>query len=182
MKVPAVLNNKYLFYALAVLAALNVIGYASVKAYECLALFLLAGYGMHCYCSNKSLTILAALFVANFVFGCGRVKEGFEEAMKEPADLLKDAASAAAQAGGQLATEGAAPDQIKACSAITGALLDTSAQCDAAKKEGKSDGAACKYNAVVPGSCSTGNYTNEDECKTNNGEWSSGSVATCVST
>ena len=28
MKVPAVLKNKYLFYALAVLAALNVIGYA----------------------------------------------------------------------------------------------------------------------------------------------------------
>ena len=82
MKVPAVLKNKYLFYALAVLAALNVVGYASVKAYECLALFLLAGYGMHCYCSNKSLSILAALFVANFVFGCGRVKEGFEEAMK----------------------------------------------------------------------------------------------------
>ena len=99
MKVPAVLKNKYLFYALAVLAALNVIGYASVKAYECLALFLLAGYGMHCYCNNKSLAILAALFVANFVFGCGRVKEGFEEAMKAPEDLLKDAAEAASKAG-----------------------------------------------------------------------------------
>ena len=97
MKVPAVLKNKYLFYALAVLAALNVVGYASVKAYECLALFLLAGYGMHCYCKNKSLAILAALFVANFVFGCGRVKEGFEEAMKSPEDLLKDAAEAASK-------------------------------------------------------------------------------------
>ena len=103
MKVPAVLKNKYLFYALAVLAALNVIGYASVKAYECLALFLLAGYGMHCYCNNKSLAILAALFVANFVFGCGRVKEGFEEAMKAPKDLLEDAADAASKAGEALA-------------------------------------------------------------------------------
>ena len=106
MKVPAVLKNKYLFYALAVLAALNVIGYASVKAYECLALFLLAGYGMHCYCNNKSLSILAALFVANFVFGCGRVKEGFEEALKSPEDLLKEAATSANQAANQLQTQG----------------------------------------------------------------------------
>ena len=106
MKVPAVLKNKYLFYALAVLAALNVIGYASVKAYECLALFLLAGYGMHCYCKNKSLAILAALFVANFVFGCGRVKEGFEDAMKSPEDLLKEAATSAGRAADQLNNQG----------------------------------------------------------------------------
>ena len=106
MKVPAVLKNKYLFYALAVLAALNVVGYASVKAYECLALFLLAGYGMHCYCKNKSLAILAALFVANFVFGCGRVKEGFEEALKSPEDLLKEAATSAQNAADQLNNQG----------------------------------------------------------------------------
>ena len=56
----------------------------------------------NCYCKNKSLAILAALFVANFVFGCGRVKEGFEEAMKAPEDLLKDAADAASKAGEQL--------------------------------------------------------------------------------
>ena len=98
MKVPAVLKNKYLFYALAVLAALNVIGYASVKAYECLALFLLAGYGMHCYCNNKSLSILAALFVANFVFGCGRVKEGMEDMMKSGVEHMEDAMSSKAKA------------------------------------------------------------------------------------
>lgn len=145
MKVPAVLKNKYLFYALAVLATLNVIGYASVKAYECLALFLLAGYGMHCYCKNKSLAILAALFVANFVFGCGRVKEGFTEAMKAPEDLLNDAAEAAEKAGEQLSMqEGNAPD-IQACSAISGAALDTAAQCGAARKGGDANGATCDY-------------------------------------
>ena len=106
MKVPAVLKNKYLFYALAVLAALNVVGYASVKAYECLALFLLAGYADgNCYCKNKSFAILAALFVANFVFGCGRVKEGFKDATKAPEEL-KDAAEAAANVGEGFAKEG----------------------------------------------------------------------------
>ena len=79
MKVPALLKNKYVCYALMALAALNVIGYVTVKAWECLALFALAGYSAHCYCKNVSLAIIAALFVANFVFGCGRVKEGMED-------------------------------------------------------------------------------------------------------
>lgn len=79
MKVPSLLKNKYVCYGLMALAALNVIGYVSVKAWECLALFALAGYSAHCYCKNVSLAVLAALFVANFVFGCGRVKEGMED-------------------------------------------------------------------------------------------------------
>ena len=145
MKVPAVLKNKYLFYALAVLAALNVIGYASVKAYECLALFVLAGYGMHCYCNNKSLAILAALFVANFVFGCGRVKEGFEEAMKAPEDLLKDAADAASAAGEQLEKEGKEA-MADACAAIAENANFTEAQCTGAMKQ---DGSTpCDYNGT----------------------------------
>ena len=183
MKVPAVLKNKYLFYALAVLAALNVIGYASVKAYECLALFVLAGYGMHCYCNNKSLAILAALFVANFVFGCGRVKEGFEEAMKAPEDLLKDAAVAASKAGAQLSMqEGNDPADIKACNDIIGTALDTSAKCDAAKVGGVETGAQCKYNAAVAANCSTGDDSHDDEtkCTAAGGTWNAASPATCV--
>ena len=97
MKVPAVLKNKYLFYALAVLAALNVIGYASVKAMNVLLYSSLLDTECTATVRTK-LAILAALFVANFVFGCGRVKEGFEEAMKAPEDLLKDAADAASKA------------------------------------------------------------------------------------
>ena len=91
MKVPGFLKNKYVCYALMALAALNVIGYLTVKAWECLALFLLTAYSAHCYCKDKSCAILAALFVANFVFGCGRVKEGFAEAMKGPAEHMQEA-------------------------------------------------------------------------------------------
>jgi hypothetical protein len=91
MKVPALLKNKYICYALMALATLNIIGYVTVRAWECLALFALAGYSCHCYCKNVSCSILAALFVANFVFGCGRVKEGFEEMTKGPGDNLDDA-------------------------------------------------------------------------------------------
>jgi hypothetical protein len=92
MKVPAILKNKYVCYALMALASLNVIGYLTVKAWECLALFTLTAYSAHCYCKNVSCAILAALFVANFVFGCGRVKEGFEDAMKGPVEHMVEAA------------------------------------------------------------------------------------------
>ena len=104
MKVPALLKNKYVCYALMALAALNVIGYVTVKAWECLALFSLAGYSAHCYCKNVSVAILAGLFVANFVFGCGRVKEGFEDAMKGPVEKMADIAIEANEVAGDETT------------------------------------------------------------------------------
>ena len=192
MKVPAVLKNKYLFYALAVLAALNVIGYASVKAYECLALFLLAGYGMHCYCNNKSLSILAALFVANFVFGCGRVKEGFEEALQSPQQLLEKAATAASKAGDQLSMqEGASGQGPKACTAIVNDLLNTRDACDAAHLEGDATKRACKYQAGKKANhCydAQGNHVpkieqedaTEDNCVAPNVWNTTASTATCM--
>ncbi len=91
MKVPGILKNKYVCYALMALAALNIIGYVTVKAWECLALFALTVYSVHSYCGDKSLAILAALFVSNFVFGCGRVKEGFENVFKGPMEHLQNA-------------------------------------------------------------------------------------------
>ena len=73
MKLPGFLKSKYVFYALATLAVLNVVGYVSVKAWECLVLFVLTAYSTQCYTKNKCASILAALFVAYFVFGCGRL-------------------------------------------------------------------------------------------------------------
>ena len=198
MKVPAVLKNKYLFYALAVLAALNVIGYASVKAYECLALFLLAGYGMHCYCNNKSLLILAALFVANFVFGCGRVKEGFQEAMKDPKQLLEDAANAAADAGAQLAKEGAA-GMVEKCSdlAIGAATVAGDCENDNRTKDGQAMAAdksnKCTFTAAIMGKCmkngqtvaqvkdANGNMVDatQQNCTGDAGSWEEGAAAKC---
>lgn len=78
MKIPALLKNKYVCYAVYALAALNVLGYVSTKSWECLALFAATAYSVKCYVKNVVLAVLAGLFVANFVFGCGRVKENFE--------------------------------------------------------------------------------------------------------
>ena len=103
-----------------VLAALNVIGYASVKAYECLALFLLAD--TECTATAKTKVLLSLLlFSLLTVFGCGRVKEGFEEAMKAPEDLLKDAADAASS---EKACLKGASQGVEACTAIVDDLLN----------------------------------------------------------
>ena len=113
MKVPALLKNKYVFYACAALAVLNVAGYAMVRAWECLALFGLTAYSAHCYSGNKCVAILAALFVANFVFGCGRVKEGIDETLKGPEDHAADAAHSAEAAVEGLVDQGADPDEAE---------------------------------------------------------------------
>ena len=106
MKVPALLKNKYVCYALMALAGLNVVGYVTVKAWECLALFLLTAYSANCYCKNVSCAILAALFVANFIFGCGRVKEGMEDMMGGAAKKAEDAADKAEEAAEAAEEEG----------------------------------------------------------------------------
>ena len=179
MKVPAVLKNKYLFYALAVLAALNVIGYASVKAYECLALFLLAGYGMHCYCNNKSLAILAALFVANFVFGCGRVKEGMEDMMKDPKALLEEASAAAAKASEQLSNQGQ-EGMADVCAALSIDANTVATDCTGIQKADGSGPAGCDWTAPTAGSCSVGDHGSKEDCDTANGQWTAPTQGRCV--
>ena len=144
MKVPGILKNKYVCYALMALAALNVIGYLTVKAWECLALFVLAGYSAYCYCKDKSCAILAALFVANFVFGCGRVKEGFEEALKGPVEHLQEAQNnintAASQCSGK--DQAACQDLADHCEYVNDQCQDKAppeTNVDEKKEEKKAD-------------------------------------------
>ena len=149
MKVPALLKNKYVCYALMALAALNVIGYVTVKAWECLALFSLAGYSAHCYCKNVSVAILAGLFVANFVFGCGRVKEGFEDAMKGPVEHMGDIVESADKAEekatktGDEETKQMAGDVKTAVSTFV-ASKDTCCEGDAWKSDLGDNASACE--------------------------------------
>ena len=95
MKVPALLKNKYVCYAVMALAVLNVLGYVSERSYECLALFVASVYSVRCYSKNDTVGLLGGLFVANFLFGCGRVYEGFKEGededKKEEKDVVEDA-------------------------------------------------------------------------------------------
>ena len=98
MKLPGIFNNKILCYALLFLAVMNVVGYITTAAYECLIVFGLAYYFGHCYLKNQSAAILVGLFASNFIFGCGRVKETFVEANKSDKDKLSEIAEKASAA------------------------------------------------------------------------------------
>ena len=90
-KVPKIFNNEIVYYAFIFLAVLNVVGYVSSKAYECLVLFGVGYYAANTYVNNVPLSIIAGLFLSNFVFGCGRVSNSVNEGMKGVREHLSDA-------------------------------------------------------------------------------------------
>ena len=95
MKLEKALKSKALYYVALVLMVVNVLGYVSVGSVECIIVFAITYYLSNSYTKNQSLDILIGLFVANVVFGCGRVREGFEEGATSKADKLAAEASKA---------------------------------------------------------------------------------------
>jgi hypothetical protein len=91
MKVPSIFKNELVHYGLIFLAVLNIVGYVSARAYECLLLFGVGYYAANTYFKNVGLSILSALFFSNFIFGCGRVRESFLEGMKGAREHMVDA-------------------------------------------------------------------------------------------
>ena len=65
-------------YAVSALAVLNVLGYLSIGSMECLGVFALTALVCQQYNKNMTVCLLAAIFAANVVFGCGRIKENFD--------------------------------------------------------------------------------------------------------
>lgn len=119
MKVPSFFNNKIVRYVFLALAVMNILGYLSTGAYECLLVFAV-GYALtDNYCHNQSCSILGALFAANFIWGCGRVKETFVESMKGSKEHSKDASESATKA---------ALEAMKEANKGTGAVSDSELQ------------------------------------------------------
>ncbi len=91
MKLDKILKSKVLYYVALVLMVINVLGYVSLGSTECVVIFGITTYLANMFTKNRSLDILCGLFVANVVFGCGRVKEGFEgaDAMEKKLEMIK---------------------------------------------------------------------------------------------
>jgi hypothetical protein len=98
MKIEKLLKNKFLYYAALGLAALNVLGYVTQGSMTCILAFGVTYYCAHSYTKNRTLDIFAGLFVANILFGCGRVKEGMTALVKSNADAAAENAEDAAAA------------------------------------------------------------------------------------
>ena len=73
-----VLKSKYLYYAAVALMVINVLGYVSLGSIECVLVLGGAAYLANQFTKNRTVDIFIGLFVSNILFGCGRLKEGFE--------------------------------------------------------------------------------------------------------
>lgn len=104
----SLLKNKYVLYAVSALAAINVLGYLSIGSVECLAVFAASVLACQQYNKNMIVCLLVALFAANVVFGCGRIKENFE-GMDVKGDLHK-AGHVAKKAGKKIMEEEEKPN------------------------------------------------------------------------
>ena len=116
-------KNKYVFYVVSLLAILNVLGYFSMRSWHCIVMFGAVAWSTKCYAKNDVIALLAGLFVANFVFGCNRVKENFEEAMN-PVDAVMDKIGT---------VEGVLEQTEEACSGRGGAWVEESKKCTEAQ-------------------------------------------------
>ena len=91
MKLDKILKSKMIYYVALVLMVINVLGYVSMGSIECVVIFAVTTYLTNQFTKNRSVDILAGLFVANVVFGCGRIKEGFEPLEKKIEALTAEA-------------------------------------------------------------------------------------------
>ena len=89
------LKNKYLYYFAVALMVINVLGYVSLGSIECVLVLGGAAYLANQFTQNRTVDIFIGLFASNVLFGCGRIKEGLENA---EATLGRGAAKAAISA------------------------------------------------------------------------------------
>ena len=94
MKFDKLLKNKYLYYAAVALMVINVLGYVAMGSIECILVLGGAAYLAQHFTQNRTADIFIGLFVANILFGCGRLREGMEGATgkmeKVSADLVAE--------------------------------------------------------------------------------------------
>lgn len=78
MNLKSILNSKYFYYLAIFFLVVNMLGYVSMGAIECVLVFGVVAYAANHFTKNKAIDIFAGLFASNILFGCGRIKEGFE--------------------------------------------------------------------------------------------------------
>ncbi len=95
MKFDKLLKNKYLYYAAVALMVINVLGYVAMGSIECILVLGGAAYLAQHFTQNRTADIFIGLFVANILFGCGRLREGLKNGADKVADDAQDAANMA---------------------------------------------------------------------------------------
>jgi hypothetical protein len=105
MNIKKVITHKYFHYTAIALMIFNIIGYVAIQSMECVLVFGAASYAANHFTKNRALDIFIGLFVANVLFGCGRVKEGMEVPSK-PSDKITKVAGDTQNAADSIKKEG----------------------------------------------------------------------------
>jgi len=79
LKLPAILKNKYVLYAVLFFAITNVLGFLQRKDFESLTIFIAIGLLSTHFSKNMTVNLLVAMIGANVVKGSGFIREGFKE-------------------------------------------------------------------------------------------------------
>lgn len=78
MNIHNLLTSKPLYWIAIILMVINILGYISIGSFECVIVFAIGYYvSNHFTKKYQALDILAGIFASNVIFGCGRIKEGF---------------------------------------------------------------------------------------------------------
>ena len=99
MNFNTMMKNKYLHYFAVILMIINVLGYVSMGSIECVLLLGGAAYLANHFTKNRTADIFIGLFVANVLFGCGRIKEGMKSSPKKMTDAAVEMVDNAKNAG-----------------------------------------------------------------------------------
>lgn len=110
MKLPAILKNKYVLYAVLFFAITNVLGFLQQRDFESLTIFIAIGLLSTHFSKNMVVNLLVAMIGANVVKGSGFIREGFdgdkkkdsgEEAQKEKKEDADTTAAKLAKLNGK---------------------------------------------------------------------------------
>ncbi len=93
LKLPAILKNKYVLYAVLFFAITNVLGFLQRKDFESLTIFIAIGLLSTHFSKNMTINLLVAMIGANVVKGSGFIREGFKEGKGEEEDKPKEDAN-----------------------------------------------------------------------------------------
>jgi len=83
LKLPAILKNKYVLYAVLFFAITNVLGFLQRKDFESLTIFIAIGLLSTHFSKNMAVNLIIAMIGANVIKGSGFIREGFKEGKDE---------------------------------------------------------------------------------------------------
>ena len=100
------LQNKYVMYAVLVIAVLNIVGYLAVKNMDAVAFFILIGLVTIYFTRNMIIILIMCIVATNFYIGTTRVISGFRTKSMEGLENKKEEGGSENGDGGEEETEG----------------------------------------------------------------------------